>query len=115
MNYRQTLIALCTLILPAAAVLAPSTAVAQYGPDTCRQGYVWREAFAGDHVCVRPWVRNQVAEDNAVAASRMLGDDRCVYGFVWREASPADHACVTPRTRARTAEENASAAYRWAY
>ena len=38
MNYRQTLIALCTLILPAAAVLAPSTAVAQYGPDTCRQG-----------------------------------------------------------------------------
>jgi hypothetical protein len=75
----------------------------------------WREAFAGDHVCVRPWVRNQVAEDNAVAASRMLGDGRCVYGFVWREASPADHACVTPRTRARTAEENASAAYRWAY
>jgi len=21
-----------------------------YGPDTCKQGFVWREAFPGDHV-----------------------------------------------------------------
>jgi hypothetical protein len=23
-------------------------------PDVCRQGFVWREAFAGDHVCITP-------------------------------------------------------------
>ena len=25
-----------------------------YGPDTCKQGYVWRDAIPGDHVCVVP-------------------------------------------------------------
>ena len=25
--------------------------------DVCRQGYVWREAYPGDHVCVTPATR----------------------------------------------------------
>ncbi|MFF4646535.1 hypothetical protein [Streptomyces sp. NPDC001389] len=25
-----------------------------YGPDTCQQGYVWRDSFDGDTVCVTP-------------------------------------------------------------
>ena len=41
-----------------------------YGPDTCKQGFVWREAFGGDVVCVPPAVRQQAANDNAAAASR---------------------------------------------
>ena len=112
---RRTNIALCGLGALAAPALMPAAAVAQYGPDTCRQGYVWREAFQGDHVCVRPWVRAQVAADNATAASRMLGSGQCVYGYVWREAFPGDHVCVTPETRARTAADTDRAPYRRAY
>jgi hypothetical protein len=41
-----------------------------YGPNTCKQGFVWREAFGGDVVCVTPDVRQQAANDNAAAASR---------------------------------------------
>jgi hypothetical protein len=34
------------------------------------QGYVWREAFQGDDVCVTPERRDQVREENRVANSR---------------------------------------------
>lgn len=48
-----------TTAFASAAVLAlvPATAaLAQlaYRPDTCAPGFVWREAFAGDRVCVTP-------------------------------------------------------------
>jgi hypothetical protein len=42
-------------------------AVNVYGADACISGYVWRDAFSGDHVCVTPEVRDQVAADNADA------------------------------------------------
>lgn len=29
-----------------------------YGPDTCLQGYVWRESFDGDTQCVTPGERD---------------------------------------------------------
>ncbi len=32
---------------------------------TCRQGYVWREAFAGDTVCVTPYERTQAQQENS--------------------------------------------------
>jgi hypothetical protein len=41
--------------------------------DTCLQGYVWREAVPGDHVCVTPETRTQAADDNSQAASRRAG------------------------------------------
>ncbi|MBJ7341886.1 MAG: hypothetical protein JHC64_29620, partial [Mycolicibacterium sp.] len=41
-----------------------------YGPNTCKQGFVWRDAWGGDQVCVVPAVRDQAATDNAAAASR---------------------------------------------
>ena len=41
-----------------------------YGPDTCRNGYVWRDGTEGDHVCVTPAERTQAAEQNAAAPSR---------------------------------------------
>ena len=40
------------------------------GPDTCKQGYVWREAFPNDHVCVTPQTRQQTQDDNSQAAQR---------------------------------------------
>ena len=50
------------LIIPAAiAALALPSAPAQaqdYGPNTCLNGFVWREAFLGDVVCVPPSTRD---------------------------------------------------------
>jgi hypothetical protein len=43
-----------------------------YGSNTCRSGYVWREAKPGDVVCVTPEERQQVREDNAAARSRYV-------------------------------------------
>ena len=86
--------------------------------DTCRPGFVWREAFPGDHVCVTPETRAQAAHDNSQADARRepgggpFGPDTCREGFVWREAHPGDHVCVTPETRAQTAEDNRLAATR---
>jgi len=80
-----------------------------YGPDTCKDGFVWREAFDGDHVCVLPQSRQRARDDNALAASRVSGPDTCMTGFVWREAAPVDHVCVSPQTRQQTLDENARA------
>ena len=38
-----------------------------YGPQTCKQGYVWREAFDGDTVCVTPERRSETLAQNADA------------------------------------------------
>lgn len=85
-----------------------------YGPDTCRTGYVWREAQPFDHVCVRPSSRTTAARENAVALSRIdpggaYGPFTCITGFVWREAFPGDAVCVTPSRRSIVAQENAEA------
>jgi hypothetical protein len=98
--------------------IAP-TAAAQppFGPDTCKQGYVWREAIPSDHVCVPPATRSQTAFDNSQAASRRnptgpFGSDTCIQGYVWREAFPNDHVCVPPATRSQAAFDNSQAANR---
>jgi hypothetical protein len=83
------------------AVFTPPSA------ETCSQGFVWREAVAGDHVCVTPAQRDQTQRDNSLAASRLQSDGSCEQGFVWREATPTDHVCVSPQTRAEVASENA--------
>jgi hypothetical protein len=89
-----------------------------YGPDTCIQGYVWREAFTGDHVCVTPQTRAQAADDTLQAQAYwepgggLYGPDTCIQGYVWREAHPGDHVCVLPAKRAKTAEDNSLAASR---
>jgi hypothetical protein len=98
--------------------IAASSAITAFGADTCRQGYVWREAFAGDHVCVSPAIRDQSAQDNSQANARRArgggpyGPDSCIVGYVWREGRSDDHVCVTPQVRAQTASENNQAASR---
>ena len=44
----------------------------KHAPGVCRQGYVWRQAGATDHVCVAPQTRKQAAADNAAAAPRVV-------------------------------------------
>jgi hypothetical protein len=40
-------------------------------PPYCVSGYVWRDAYDGDSVCVEPWVRDQVHYDNSQAPYRI--------------------------------------------
>ena len=55
--------------------------------DTCRPGFVWREAVAGDHICVAPQTRAQAARDNSQAAARRqpggaYGPNTCIQEYV---------------------------------
>lgn len=89
-----------------------------FGPDTCEQSFVWREAAPNDHVCVNPKDRDQAQQDNKAAASRIqsgggpFGPDTCRQGFVWREAFPGDHVCVEPPVRIQAAQDNSRAMLR---
>lgn len=38
-------------------------------PRPCKPGFVWREAFPGDVVCVEGEIRSLVRQENAEAAS----------------------------------------------
>jgi hypothetical protein len=108
------------VILGLVGLITPVCIHAQYGPETCKQGYVWREATGpNDHVCVIPATREQAADDNSKYAERRqgygpYGPDTCRQGYVWREASgPQDHVCVVPATRAQAAQDHAEAATRF--
>ncbi|TPG37480.1 hypothetical protein EAH80_05420 [Mycobacterium hodleri] len=88
-----------------------------YGPDTCVNGFVWREARSGDTVCVTPATRDQIAAQNANSGankdpSQASGPQSCSQGYVWREAFDGDTVCVTPAVRSATLADNAAAASR---
>jgi hypothetical protein len=89
--------------------------------NDCISGYVWRNAFAGDHVCVVPATRDQAQADNAASPSRTRRIYQpvirrmlllCAAPYVWRNArpTPPDRVCVTQETQAQTAADNAAAA-----
>jgi hypothetical protein len=101
-----------------AALASPAVAsAADYGPNTCLNGFVWREAYSGDVVCVAPATRTRAAQDNAAAASRRdpnagSGPYGCKSGYVWREARASDLVCVSPDIRTQAKADNAAAASR---
>ncbi|MHA6779885.1 hypothetical protein ACVGOW_02640 [Pseudonocardia saturnea] len=110
---------LACLVLAALAmavgVMAFGTQQAQaaqpFGPNTCASGFVWREAFAGDLVCVTPQARTTARNENAAGpANTAPGSQFCRSGFVWREARPSDLVCVVPAARSRVYTENYNAA-----
>ena len=93
--------------------IAPVAIALPYGPDTCAEGFVWRDAAPGDHVCVTANSRQRAANENAAAASRIdpagaYGPNTCIDGFVWREAFAGDVVCVTPARREAVRQENAT-------
>jgi hypothetical protein len=88
-----------------------------YGPSTCQAGYVWRNAYDGDAVCVDPSQATQAAADNAAAAGRVdpngaYGPLSCQSGYVWRNAYDGDAVCVEPWVRDQVAYDNSQAAAR---
>jgi len=109
---------LAATALSVGLLAAPAHAQPPARSDTCLQGFVWRDAFRNDHVCVTPDTRERAARDNSQATARrepgggQYGVDTCRQGYVWRDAGPNDRVCVTPETRAETAADNAQAAAR---
>jgi hypothetical protein len=113
-----------SVVLLAALGAAGSSAIAvadplPYGPDTCIQGYVWREAQPSDHVCVTPPIRDATAAQNAAAAQKVepgggaSGPATCKQNFVWRNAYDGDVVCVTVGVRDQAAQDNAAAQSRY--
>lgn len=87
------------------------------GPDTCEQGFVWREASPADHVCVAPQIRDQTAAENRLKVQRWVNGrvgDFCKSGFVWREAFNGDTVCVPPPSRDQAHADNRRAGSRMA-
>jgi hypothetical protein len=82
------------------SVLTPSN------PEQCSDGFLPREAYPGDPVCVTRQVHDQTIADNLTAPSRTMPNGNCVAGYVWREANARDHACVLPETRTQTWTDN---------
>lgn len=86
-----------------------------YGPDTCKQGFAWREAGPEDRVCVMRDVQDQTRQDNLQAEARRnpgggdFGPDTCRPGYVWREAFEGDRVCVTLETRDQARLDNEKA------
>jgi hypothetical protein len=82
----------------------------------CKNGFVWREARAGDTVFVTPATRDAVALQNRQAPRLWVngasGPRTCVNGYVWREAFDGDTVCVRPDVRDATRADNAQAAQR---
>ncbi|GAA2926832.1 hypothetical protein GCM10020221_23450 [Streptomyces thioluteus] len=118
-TYRNARTARATLVgtvvvTAAAAVLtaSPSASAQDFGPDTCLQGYVWREARPSDHVCVTGATRDRARYDNSQAVNRRdpghggYGPYACREGYVWREAFKGDMVCVEPPTRTQARQDN---------
>ena len=105
--WRRMLASLAALatVLTAAALAAPAAEALPYGPYTCQNGYVWREAFANDQVCVTPTDRSTVAQENAAGPYHTnpytAYPYSCRSGYVWRQAKPTDYVLVVPASRDR--------------
>jgi hypothetical protein len=84
----------------------------------CLIGYVWRQSYSGDYVCVTPANHAQALADDAAASSRIqqgggaYGPYTCTQGYVWRQVVPDDYTCVTPAVRSQAAYDDSQAANR---
>jgi WD40 repeat protein len=87
----------------------PSGSLAQasgFSNETCRSGYVWREATVDDLVCVPPAIRDQALADRAEAEAGRNTVAGCANGLVPRSANPNDTACTTPEIAATIIADN---------
>lgn len=92
-----------------------------YGPNTCKSGFVWREADNSDYVCVTGATRTAAKNDNLAHPTRVepicktspsscgYGANQCKVGFVWRDAFPGDQICVLASVRDAAKADNAAA------
>ena len=98
----RLVVALLSAVAAVAVVSVAFPAGARADPDTCKQGFVWREANPSDHVCVTPDMRQTIRRQNTdPTANQVPGSNTCVSGFVWREAFDGDTVCVLPASGQR--------------
>ncbi|MFI6453847.1 hypothetical protein ACIBF6_20080 [Streptosporangium amethystogenes] len=76
----------------------------------CLEGYDYREAVAGDKVCVTPAAREQARIDN-YDAPRWVDYETggCLHVRRWRLITPDDHVCITPETEQQIIADNQAA------
>ncbi|MFF2192523.1 hypothetical protein [Streptomyces sp. NPDC058157] len=69
----------------------------------CPSGYVWRDSYDGDALCVTPAERDRVhaLNPNRQPGGGAYGPWTCKPGYVWREKWVGDTLCVTPAERDR--------------
>lgn len=105
---------------PAGQKVAEGTTVAltvsklPFGPATCRSGFVWRELYDGDTVCVTPPERDQARAERSTPNRFGFGGlpGACLPGFVQRVARPGDITCVPLGRQVQIQQQNALAAQR---
>ncbi|MER5487509.1 hypothetical protein ABT024_30460, partial [Streptomyces sp. NPDC002812] len=66
------------------------------GSNQCAPGYVYRDAWEGDGLCVTPKHRDAAHSHNP---NRQPGTNQCKSGYVYRDAWEGDGQCVTPKQR----------------
>ncbi|MFD9410458.1 hypothetical protein ACFWBN_26060 [Streptomyces sp. NPDC059989] len=73
-----------------------------YGLLTCKPGYVWRDSYEGDSLCVTPGEHDRVKAQNPnrQPGGGAYGPLTCMPGYVWRDSFDGDGLCVTPEERA---------------
>jgi hypothetical protein len=104
--HRHFVLSIPTFLISSALLLSIFAGEARaQSDDACAEGYVWREAFPEDHVCVSPQVRDMVKEQNR-NAGQYATKDGCVPGYVFRMAGPRDQVCVTEDERDQAEQDN---------
>jgi hypothetical protein len=80
----------------------------------CKSGYVKRNAYNGDQVCVTPAIQAQTQQENQIAPTLTKPDGTCTIPiFVWRLAAPIDKTCASQAAHAQAIDDNNHAAERW--
>lgn len=84
-----------------------------YGPNSCKQGYVWRDKWDGDSKCVTPEERQRVHDENPhrQPGGGAYGPFTCMPGYVWRESYYHDTLCVTPEERQAAKNSNGTSPF----
>ncbi|MBA3488468.1 MAG: hypothetical protein H0T78_02815 [Longispora sp.] len=89
------------------SVTVKSGALEPHSPNTCKEGFVWRQADAYDYVCVTPETYLKVQHDNANIDHRfLLGEIGCHTGLTPRLAFINDHVCVMKSIRDQMWKDN---------
>jgi hypothetical protein len=84
---------------PRVHLAAASAVIAAAEP--CKPGYVWRDKFDGDALCVTPAERDAAHAENPnrQPGGGAYGPNTCKPGYVWRNKFDGDALCVTPAER----------------
>ncbi len=108
----------------AAVLVIVAHAQQPYPTVVCSPGYVWRDAFDGDLICVTPQRYAQVQDENRYASEHIdpnavvygfTNSDDCLPGYMWRLAGPndrvdpnhqVDRVCVTLKAYDQATDEN---------